>query len=461
MAISVLFFNFAKRENSTAIPFDNQGVAFSCNLKADSGVVNPRIILDTGMSGETPNWNYCRIREFGRYYYINDWTWTRGVWEASLSTDVLASYRVDIRRSFQYVLRSASRSDGTVQDKFYPLTSNENIVDIEISNTGVASSIYQGVFVIGVINSGGPTGIVYYVVGPALFQRILGYMLNESGWLTMEDISINLAKAIVNPFQYIVSVMWFPFPVDTTGDPTNFKFGWWDSGYSMPTIGGAGWKQAFNYSRAWPNHPQIGRGDYMNTAPFTEAYFTWAPFGTFPLNYSDFKGGNIVIDLVVDAITGVGTLRIAGKGDVILARAQIGVPVQISQQTYDYLGSINSMLSGLAGTAAGVATGNPLMGVAGAAGAIGNVADSMSPRVLSQGGNGSFDIGKNLPRLQFIHHYAADDDNESNGRPLCKRVQLADLSGFTLTMNANISINGTSGEARQIKALLDSGVYLE
>lgn len=458
MSISAYFFRFSKRGNSTKRPETAAGSLQTIEIRPESGVVNPRITLTRASA--TPLWNYCYIPEFERYYYITEWTWSGGLWHADMKPDTLATYRPEIMASTQYVLRSASSNDGSVIDTMYPLRSGETQTQVDL-DFGFATAIDAGYFVVGVINSGGSTGVVYYVLTALQFRQMLGFMLGQGqSYLNIDDISDALAKAIVNPFQYVVSVMWFPFLPVTGASGENFKFGWWESVEVYPVIGVSAWRALPSKTEAWRNHPLAAtRGEYLNNRPFTEAYFAWSLFGTFPLDYNDFKGG-INISLRVDTITGVGTLRLMNAttaADLIVSRAQVGVPVQISQQTYDYLGSITSLTS----TIAGAVTGNAPLALAGASGMIGNVADAAAPRVLSQGGNGSFDIGVDSPRLVFLHHNVAYDDNVSNGRPLCRAVPLNSLSGYCQTMNADIAIDGTSGEADALKSALDSGVFLE
>lgn len=454
MSLSATFYTFSKRGNSTKRP--TGGTTFDILIRPGSGVVSPKITLDTGASDTTPKWNYAYIPAFSRYYYVKEWTWERGLWAADLNTDVLATYRAEILASTQYVLRSASTSDGSVIDTYYPLRSGETQYEERIT-TDFATGISGGSFVVGVVNSGGATGVVYYVLTALQFSQVLAFMLGN-GYFNIEDISEGLVKAILNPFQYVVSVMWFPFSPVSGATGKEFRFGWWGSGSTYPTIGDSPYKGAFEYFTDWHPHPLAGtRGEYLNNRPFTEAYFNYPIFGTFPLDYNDYKDG-LEVSLRVDTITGVGTLRIGSPtADMIVARSQIGVPVQISQQTYDYVGSISS----LATTIGGALTGNAPLAVAGASGAIGNVADAAAPRMMSQGGNGSFDVGAVLPKITYIHHNVAYDDNVSNGRPLCRAVPLNTLSGYCLTQNADIAIDGTIGEADAVKSALDSGVFLE
>ena len=112
MAIDVVFYTFSKKSNSTAQP--TGGTTFSCILKSDSSVVNPRIELN--YSGNPSGFNYAKISEYGRYYYITEWTYTPGLWVATMQTDVMATYKSQIGSESLYVLRSSAAYDGNILD---------------------------------------------------------------------------------------------------------------------------------------------------------------------------------------------------------------------------------------------------------------------------------------------------------------------------------------------------------
>ncbi len=59
------------------------------NLKADNSILQPILILKNYKTG-----NYCFIKEFNRYYYINDIrVLNGGLYQLQLDVDVLMSYK--------------------------------------------------------------------------------------------------------------------------------------------------------------------------------------------------------------------------------------------------------------------------------------------------------------------------------------------------------------------------------
>ena len=96
--MNVLFYNHAKRNNSTKLP--TEGVNIPCVLKDECFVTSPVLELKTA---ERPTYNYAYIADFGRYYYVNDWTYYRGIWSCNLSVDVLTSWRSNILGTTAFV----------------------------------------------------------------------------------------------------------------------------------------------------------------------------------------------------------------------------------------------------------------------------------------------------------------------------------------------------------------------
>ena len=62
------------------------------NLKADNSILQPILVLKNYSSG-----NYCFIKEFNRYYYINDIrVLNGGLYQLQLDVDVLMTYKKEI-----------------------------------------------------------------------------------------------------------------------------------------------------------------------------------------------------------------------------------------------------------------------------------------------------------------------------------------------------------------------------
>ena len=82
------------------------GVTLSGNLRNESNVVNPTIIVNT----DNPTiYNYAYIPAFNRYYFITDYISLRtGIWQLNLKSDVLMSFKDSILNSNVLVNKTES-----------------------------------------------------------------------------------------------------------------------------------------------------------------------------------------------------------------------------------------------------------------------------------------------------------------------------------------------------------------
>ena len=133
--------NFAKPDNSTGRPATNSMNHFSGQIKSDCSIQNPAIVLDMieFNEQELAKFNYAYIPLFHRYYWITDIKWVRGLFEYSMTVDVLASFRDTIGAAELYVLRAyqtsggAAAFDGNIIDNMYPVRTG---CDFQVETAG-------------------------------------------------------------------------------------------------------------------------------------------------------------------------------------------------------------------------------------------------------------------------------------------------------------------------------------
>ena len=76
----------------------NEIVEKKCRLKEGSSIVNPIVILKKLSDSHTRQFNYAYIREWGRYYFVNDIVEMPAEQiQVSLHVDVLNTYKDNIR----------------------------------------------------------------------------------------------------------------------------------------------------------------------------------------------------------------------------------------------------------------------------------------------------------------------------------------------------------------------------
>lgn len=469
MAINVTFYTMQKRDNSTKRP-TGTGASFACVLKNDCGVISPRIELQLDIASNPRAWNYCYIAAFDRYYFVREWTYSTRLWIANLTEDVLASWKDTIGTSELYVVRSASSYNLRVQDSIYaPL--NVPYYERIAFSTGFlgATGITDGTYILGMVgNSGSAGGVVYYAMSGAEMAQFRQMMLSEltTSWGDLSSLSGDAAKALLDPFQYVVSCLWFPITIDTVvGVTESVHFGFWDSGVTGKRL--SDYTFRYQTSAVRPQLPEsfgAVRGQWQYRTPFANYYIYYPPFGIIEINGANIDHNGINLQIKVDLMTGTAILTImnADTVEIDMINAQVGVPIQLAQITTDYGG----MLSGVGSV--GSAIGNLLNPfnwgeiVNNIIGAGSGVAAAVSPTVRTTGTAGSISAVANLTGY-FVGVYLEPEkeDLEHFGRPLCERKVINSLTGFVKVADGDIAMSGTLAEAEKIRAYMEGGFYYE
>ena len=479
MAFNVNFYNFSKRENSTYRP-TGTGETFSCVLKSGSNIANPEIMLDLG-TANSPAWNYAYIQEFKRYYYVSDWTWVENrLWSASLSTDLLATFRDKIGASKLYVLRSSAESDGNIVDDYYPCKTTcttETVIGYSpwIHSTDTDNiDLSNGVFVVGYVTSQQPNdshmygSVVYSAMKQeglhALVNALLGDLQNLDSDFNTADASLALQKSLIDPLSYIKSCIWMPVLYNSIPGTqlSTLKIWDWSIGANHKIISNDPPYMQYAVTLNIIKHPlTAARGNFLNTAPYTRINLNLPPFGNMELDTSLTANANKVQALITfDLITGQGRCQIMiDSVNTDETESQIGVPIQLSQVMKDYLGAGQAAFNGIAGTVASALTGNIGGAIASAGNGIANGIRAMQPRTSNISGNGSFSHLRNRPRLYHQFMIPVDEDREHCGRPLCQIRRVDTLPGYLLIKDGDIDIKGFTGEADAVRAYLESGFF--
>jgi len=183
-SISVTLWSFDKKKNSTKLPA-SAGTEFTGEMKQSFTLTGLEIRFNLGSQLVAPTYNYAQIPSLRRYYFITDWYYDRGFWIAVMAVDVLASFKLEIGNSSQYVLRSYSRYTPGIIDTSYPTTGEVTRTSSQIAaGTFWGADVTQdtGLIVMGVIgNSSSSVGAVtYYALTMPAFQcHAVFYILGE------------------------------------------------------------------------------------------------------------------------------------------------------------------------------------------------------------------------------------------------------------------------------------------
>lgn len=469
--VVTLFDNFQKMDDSTKIP-DNAVLReeHSCCLKEGCSILHPVMSFDlpfTDANYWPTKYNYAYVTAFNRYYFISDWTYAGGLWWASMDVDAMGSWRTFINSSEQYVLRvdNPVQADAAIPDGVYPATFDITVTR-ETKSVYDTSSLFAGTYVIGITNgsSDGTGGITYLCADRGVIESFFQYMFNTTDWIggaTITDVSTDLLKCLVNPSQYVRSLMWFPFSTNkiASGGYQNVGAGWWKTNINMQSINPNGVRVAVEFKR--PKHVQSASdSSYLNFTPFTSMEIFVPPFGKFNLPPEKFPVGESVrANVDVDLITGDGTLLVSPQhgewGDGVVVKAQIGVPIAVTTMVSDILGAANAVTNAMVNGTNSIAS-----AVIGTVGGVMDAAKLLSPDVTVVGGNGNTMV-YSRPALLVTRAKKIVQQSTNLGYPLCKTKTLSTLSGYTLVGNPHIDFPCMSEEKSMITGYMERGFHLE
>lgn len=469
--MDIYLYQCYKDVNSTKRPAG--GLRVDAFLKSPSDLLAPVLQFENKYTA----YNYVYIPAFSRYYFIDSWEYSQPDWTASLSVDVLASFKDSIGSSRQYVLRSASSYNGAVIDRMYPL-----LVD-KTSNTAASSGavwwddLQDGMYIVGIIGKGTildtvESGVVtYYAMDAAAFQNFRSNVFDDTLAFykrtgSFGDVTDEIARMLVDVFQYIASCVYVPYnPVGTAVDTIGVGFWSW----TKPT--GSVCKRVsifntyfFNSSITIPKHPQAGRGSYLN-ASATSHTLTVPGVGTVDLDANALADADRVqVVLSGDAYSGAGKCKInavtgSGATQTLLQLynipVNIGVPITLANSER----STGSLLNSAVNVASSLVSGNYLTALGGAVEGVTSAPKQQSNLV---GSNGSFAMLRELLVLNSVFETAADEMLERFGRPLCETRVINTLQGYVQCQDAHIEI-GTAmrPELENIESFMNGGFYYE
>ena len=352
--------SFDKKKNSTKTP-PVSGYKQAGELKQNFTITSLEITFNLGNTTYPPTFNYCKIKELRRYYFITNWYYNAGLWVAVCAVDVLATYKTEIGNSRQYVTRAYSNYDPNIIDTAY-LTKADNLIrmyDVVTPSTFWGASAWgnNGMVVCGIVgaNASSLGAVTYYAMAMSTFGSFMNSMLSGISWagISATEISEELQKALINPTQYIVSCRWFPILYSGfTGGvaTTSIKLGWWSFSVSGARI-------LSTVSSAWiskdseltiPHNPQaVGnpRLAYLDLAPYSTYMLKFLPFGIFEIDSTElYDKTHLGIHVETNLMTGDAILKLCAKGPVgsyvwdnafLVTEGQIGVTIPVGQISAD------------------------------------------------------------------------------------------------------------------------------
>lgn len=509
MSFFIDLYSFSKKVNSTKLPI-GAGRIMQGALRDDCDIISP--VVSFSFAGPVdpqtgrPNpmtsefnpyqYNYAHIGVWDRYYFIDSWEWSGGLWWAHMSVDVLASFRTDIIDETYYILRAANTAswDPEIIDTIYPAKANiGRIVHVEGGSAMYTTNMSQCTYLMTCL--GGSNGQITYVMSHSEMVAVMTALFpqatdNLSTWLNkkfdqaavggISNIKDNIVSFKVLPINYStiaslitgVSIVQIGNFVLTTAPAVGYIAG--ECIYA-PTSGQAIEVGNFADTQAAID-PASGRGKWTILEPF-RTYEVYIPaIGTIHLDGSKLCSGTaanyVYITTAVSLVTGIVTYHVyygMGAGDTAplqgVYTVQLATDLMSGGQGSFSSGAMLGILKGVGEIALGIATENPAMIGAGVGTGIGSAVQLQAGETTSIGHG----VSGILPSLKdkfksvcYIHNIA-DEDREEKGRPLMKRQTIrATGVGYVQVEEGDVAISGaTKSELEQIKQHLETGFYYE
>ena len=147
--VTVKFVHTSKARNSTKVPSTDVSTETVCYLKDRTSIIKPTITVQGGtptFEGKTfPDYNYCYIEEFHRYYFIIEIVSVSAlVWDITCEVDVLATYRKEILQAKGFIQYAQTGYNKYLGDPRLPQSTQiySTVYSTTLANVLDSSGIY-------------------------------------------------------------------------------------------------------------------------------------------------------------------------------------------------------------------------------------------------------------------------------------------------------------------------------
>ena len=451
--IDIIFYsNFSKKENSTKIPEETQGVPTPCVFKKWYHIPKSSFIIHHE-PGSYLNYNYCKWSN--HYYYINSSTiLSNNQIEVTCTEDLLATYRGQIGDYTCFIERS-SMQNHYYNDALWIPTGKWVQEGRHIQPPkSVFANGYVGNFI---VRTTGASGINIYYMKQSELDSLLSFMWSDGSW--GDALNDAWTKLFFDPFKYILSIDWTPVVLDQFLHLTDtVKLGFWDSKVLTNIIGGANSPTAsFSYDVSIVNSSYADT-EFRYWSNEYSRYFVKLPLvGIIPVDVTKTNKGQLTANYYYDVVSGIADIWLrSGMQDIGHYQSQLSVPVQIGYATTNPTNLINGMI----GTSTSL-TANDVVGTISKGLTTIQSGLAPEPSIIGQAGNingilNSLDAGQ--------YTYVRDSllpDVTTEGYADGHKRQIKSLSGYIKCRHASIDISGFDGDQNTVNEYLNNGFYYE
>ncbi len=460
--------SFSKKKNSTAQP-SGSSRDYTVYMKENTSIESPVFIIGTGIDAGI---NYCQFA--GNYYFIDDIEMlSKDQVALHCSIDVLATHKASIGAYTGYVKRASAASSPYIIDD--AISIDQNIVNEYMATTDLFDADQSGCFIVRCVSpsGGSPTGIASYVMSKRELGALLDFITDEDNPDFGDILDDAVTKSFFNPFQYIISITWFPISRnDIPGSDEDLRLGWWDVPYPSSPDPYLSWRLMTSpgyFANVQINKPtRYYSGDFRaNSKAFTEVKAYIPGLGVVDLDPMALSA-NLYAEISIDYVTGcmnIGFYERSTQGTDTVNKdcfgtfsSQLGVPIQCGQT--DSLTTASAFSSG--GFWSQQAA-NFLHAAKIAGNIVTGIFREDNSDVNVYGSTGNMIQVISHPRLILYQraYGSSDSPNAVYGRPLCRNRQLSTLPGYIQCEAASIALAAPDTEIEIVNNYLNTGFYYE
>ena len=460
--------SFAKRKNSTKQP--TGGTEIDVVLKEPCNMYNPVFKCATNITAA----RYVYISDWGRYYFVNDITFENGLYLLSCVSDPMATFKSAIGSLSADVEYTSSSTNTDIMDPRNRPTNNVTSKVTTVLDLADYGFSLSGGYILGIVSN---QGFNYYYLTQAMFDTICNNLLDIDSVTEINNTFFNVANCIV-------SCMWTPYTPDHDATASIITIGHGTNVTSLDV--GVGYKITQRTELITPtttaiSFPTDDLGldfSYLDLEPYSQATL-YLPFvGLVPLDLDVIAQAKAInLNIAIDQIACEIAYKIMRASGEVIATYQGGygavVPIASQGGEVSAKQSVAPLiaLGGVAVAAAGEATGNVGMVIAGATAGLTSMGLRLKAPTIHTQINGALSsaiasrLGLAL-RATVITRTPSETNIDTafkaiSGMPYFKQDTIGSLSGFVKCNGASIDISGFDEDRETINTFLNNGFYYE
>ena len=114
----------ASKKDTVKKVLTEENIVTGCKLMDSTSILNPTVIFRAGAIDDFLKFNYCKIPQFGRYYFITNKTFNNNTVTLNMEVDPIYSWYDTYKGTSQLVSRSESIRNRYIQDGSEPIHSD-------------------------------------------------------------------------------------------------------------------------------------------------------------------------------------------------------------------------------------------------------------------------------------------------------------------------------------------------